>query len=60
MARVILDPKTGLWRIMDGRTRKPVITKSNHAVDLGGQRTQLDAFSLLRKFRRKQERLRGA
>jgi len=47
MAKVVLNEKLGLWRIIDPTTGKVVITNDYKAVDLGGQRSQMDAWRLL-------------
>ncbi len=50
MAKVIYKPRIDLWRIVDGRTSKPLRTNHNKAVDNGGQRTELDAHRLLKEY----------
>ena len=51
MAKVVLRSKVGLWRIIDGRTNKPIRTTYNKAIDEGGCRTELDAYRLLKEYR---------
>ncbi len=50
MAKVVLKKNIGLWRIVDGRTGKPLRTNYNRAVDNGGQRTEIDAHRLLKEY----------
>ncbi len=53
MATILYNRKIGLYRIVDGRSKKILRTPDNKAVDQGGQRTELDAMRLLKDWRKK-------
>ena len=52
MATILYNPKIGLYRIVDGRSKKILKTSDNKAVDKGGQRSELDAMRLLKAYRK--------
>ena len=54
MAMVRYKPRIDLWRIVDGRTGKAMRDPgTNKAVDLGGQRREVEADLLLKAYLKK-------
>ena len=47
VAKVEFKDKIGLWRIVDKTTGKVAVTNDCKAIDLGGQRSEIDAWRLL-------------
>jgi hypothetical protein len=54
VAKVVYKPRIDLWRIVDGRSNKPVRTKYNRSLDDGGCRSEIDAYRMLRAFQEKE------